>query len=504
MRRALLLAGAALALSVAGLTGCTSGSSNDPAASVTPVPGDDPALAQYYNQPLDWKPCGEPSVCATIKVPLDYSKPDGKQIELSLLKTPSTGDASQGSLLVNPGGPGVSGKDYARNADAYFTPDIMKNFDVVGWDPRGVGDSTAIKCISDSDLDTLIAADGTPDNPAEVARLRSLARGFVSGCVKESGGLLAHVGTADSARDMDIIRSVLGEEQLDYFGASYGTLLGATYADQFPNRVGRFVLDGAVDPTIGSEQLGKLQAQGFETAFNAFVEDCLKRTGCPVGPTVADARQQVSELLQKADASPLPTGTSRPLTEALATTGIFSALYSQQYGWPALRVGLQRALAGDGSVLLKLADIYTERNDDGTYQSNINEAFPAISCADEPTNQSVARIVKDSRTWQRVAPLFGESFAWGQYTCSIWPLPATHPKALHAQGSAPILVVGTTRDPATPYEWAVSLSKQLDNGVLLTRDGDGHTGYNSGNTCVDQTVDDYLVNGTVPPDGKTC
>jgi pimeloyl-ACP methyl ester carboxylesterase len=503
LTRRLIAAVAAASLTVAGLAGCTIGSQEAGSSSATPVPGDDAALAAYYDQPVDWQPCGAPAVCATINVPLDYRKPEGKQIELSLLKMPATGQ-SQGSLLVNPGGPGVSGKDYARNADAYFTDAVTSTYDIVGWDPRGVGDSTAVSCIDDAQLDTLIAADGTPDNPQEVNRLRSLARGFVAGCVKESGGLLAHLGTADSAQDMDVIRAVLGEDQLDYFGASYGTLLGATYADQFPDRVGRFVLDGAVDPKIDSEELGRLQAVGFETAFDAFVQDCLKRTGCPVGPTLAEARQQVTSLLQQADANPLPTGTSRALTESLATTGIFSALYSQQYGWPALRVGLQQALNGDGSVLLKLADIYTERNQDGTFASNINEAFPAISCADEPTDQSLARIARDSVTWQRSAPLFGESFAWGQYTCSIWPLPAKQPHALHAKGSAPILVIGTTRDPATPYEWAVSLAKQLDDAVLVTRDGDGHTGYNSGNACVDQTVDRYLVDGDVPSSNVTC
>jgi pimeloyl-ACP methyl ester carboxylesterase len=473
-----------------------------PSTSVA-VPGNDTSLKRFYDQPLDWSDCGDGAQCATIEVPLDYSRPDGKTIALALLKVPATGNA-QGSLLVNPGGPGVRGTEYARNADSYFTQPVRNSFDIVGWDPRGVGKSSAVDCLSNSELDQLIAADGTPDTPAEVRQLRQLSRNFVAGCVKASGGLLPHIGTVDSARDMDVIRAVLGQPKLDYFGASYGTLLGATYADLFPKRVGQFVLDGALDPSIDSQELGRLQAVGFETALDAFLSDCLQRTGCPVGPTVADARQQIADLFARADAAPLSTGTDRPLTEALATTGVFSALYSREYGWPALRVGLERALQGDGSVLLQLADIYTERNSDGTFASNVNEAFPAISCTDEPTNLSLPRIARDSVRWQRDAPLFGEPFAWGQYTCSIWPLPAKGPTKLTADGAPPILVIGTTRDPATPYAWAVALSKQLSSGVLLTRDGDGHTGYNAGNTCVDRTVEQFLVDDVVPPDGKRC
>jgi pimeloyl-ACP methyl ester carboxylesterase len=460
-------------------------------------------LARFYEQRPTWTDCGGGALCATIDVPLDYRDPSGKTIELALLKVPATGNA-QGSLLVNPGGPGVSGTEYARNADSYFTAPVRRAFDIVGWDPRGVGDSTAVDCISNSQLDQLIAADGTPDTPAEVKQLVQMSRSFVAGCEKNSGDLLPHIGTVDSARDMDVIRSVLGERTLDYFGASYGTLLGATYADLFPKRVGQFVLDGALDPSIDSQQLDRIQAVGFETALDAFLRDCIARSGCPVGPTVEDARTQIATLFAQADAQPLATGTDRPLTEALATTGVFSALYNRQYGWPALRIALQRALTGDGSVLLHLADLYTERNPDGTFASNVNEAFPAISCTDEPTNLTLKRIERDSVAWQRQAPLFGEPFAWGQYTCSIWPLPAKAPTPLTAKGAPPILVIGTTRDPATPYAWAVALAKQLDSGVLLTRNGDGHTGYNAGNSCIDTTVQLFLIDDVVPQDGKAC
>lgn len=491
------------AAALLGVVGC----STTPSPTNSPEPGATSAvprgLDRFYSQQLTWSDCGGGAECTTLTVPLDYRKPGGRTIDLAVLRVLATGDR-QGSLLVNPGGPGVPGTDYARNADAYFTEPVREAFDIVGWDPRGVGQSAPVDCISNAALDRLVAADGTPDNAQERTQLLRMVRNFVAGCQRNSGWELPYIGTDNSARDMDVLRSALGESQLDYFGASYGTLLGATYADQFPKRVGRLVLDGAVDPTLRSEQLGRLQAVGFERAFDAFVRDCVQREGCAVGPTLADARRQVAGLLAQADASPLSTGTSRPLTEALASTGLFSALYSQQYGWPALRLALQRALQGDGSVLLRLADLYTERQSDGTYASNLNEAFPSISCTDQPTDLRVSRIARDSRTWQRSAPLFGEGFAWGQYTCAIWPLDPKQPTSLDAKGAAPILVIGTTRDPATPYAWAVSLAGQLASGVLLTREGDGHTAYAAGNNCIDRSVEQYLVGGVVPDNGTRC
>jgi len=496
-----------VALALLALTGCTGGPASPSVratpTTVVPAPGDNAALTRFYQQHVTWHPCGGSDLCTRIRVPLNYREPQGRSISLALLEVPATGQA-QGSLLVNPGGPGVSGVDYARSAPTAFTAPVRDHFNIVGWDPRGVDRSAPVNCVGNAQLDKMIAADGTPDTNAQVRYLLQLQRSFVRGCEQHSGWLLPYIGTTNSARDMDIIRAVLGEPKLDYLGASYGTLLGATYANLFPQRVGRFVLDGALDPTIDSQQLGRLQAVGFENALTSFINDCIASSGCPVGPTLGDALQQVETLLAKADQTPLPTGTSRPLTEALATTGILAALYNKQYGWPALRQGLSEALADNGATLLKLADLYTERNPNGTFASNVNQAFPAISCTDEPTNLSVARIAHDSLTWQRSAPIFGESFAWGQYTCAIWPLPPKHPEALTAKGAPPILVIGTTRDPATPYEWAVALAHQLDSGVLLTRNGDGHTGYNVGNACVDSTVEQFLINDVVPPNGKTC
>jgi hypothetical protein len=265
------------------------------------------------------------------------------------------------------------------------------------------------------------------------------------------------------------------------------------------------VLDGAVDPSVSSQQLALGQLRGFERAVSAFIADCVTRDGCPIGPSVQTAEQQIIAFLADVDAAPLPTDSDRELTEAYATTGMIAAMYNQASGWPALRIALDQAFAGDGSVLLSLADSYSERNPDGTYASNVNAAFPAISCTDRPVSASVKQIKKLIPRFENISPIFGRGFAWAGSACANWPVKdGDFPQRLVAKGSDSILVVGTTRDPATPYEWSVGLARQLDSGVLLSRDGDGHTAYNSGNACIDAAIDGYLVNGVVPQNRTRC
>lgn len=506
-RAALVAVAAALALLATACSGDPTPATPDAvdSSAVESTKPDDAALRAFYDQTVDWSSCGD-FECGTIEVPLDYDDPAGRSIQLAVLRRPADSSRDRiGSLLVNPGGPGVSGKGYAENADFYFTPDVLDVYDIVGWDPRGVGDSTAVECLSDRQTDAFIAADGTPDSPSEVAQLRRMFRGFTSGCEQGSGRLLPHIGTFDSARDMDILRAVLGERQTNYFGASYGTELGATYAELFPERVGRFVLDGALDPKVSGTDLALGQLEGFQRAITAFVDDCIPRDGCPVGPTRDAALGQLEDLFAQSDAQPLSSDSGRPVTESLAQLGVVAAMYSQAQGWPTLRLALARAFDSDGTLLLALADSYSERNGDGTYASNVNEAFPAISCTDRPETLSVRQIRDLVPTFVSVSPLFGEWFAWAGAGCADWPVDqAPFPQRLRAKGADPIVVVGTTRDPATPYEWAVSLAEQLDSGVLLSRDGDGHTAYTSGNGCIDDTVDAYLIDGVVPKDGTTC
>ena len=462
-------------------------------------------LQSFYDQQVGWSSCGDQVECARIQVPLDYAKPSAGTVELALNKHLATGDR-QGALLFNPGGPGVSGLDYVRSADLVFTPPVVDAFDIVGFDPRGVGSSTAVHCLTPAQLDRLIASDPSPDTRAEELRALALAKGFAHGCERNSGSLLPHVGTVDAARDMDVIRAVLDEPKLDYLGASYGTFLGATYADLFPDRVGQMVLDGAIAPEVSGVQIGLQQAKGFEGALDSFLADCVTRSDCPVGPDAATARQQVTDLLDQTDAHPLPTASGRPLTQGLALLGVLYPLYDQRNGWPLLRAGLDQAINGhDGTALLAAADAYTRRQANGTYADNSNEAIVAINCLDRPVDASLAQLRRQAAAFAKQAPLFGAALAWSNATCTVWPDAGTDtPHKLHAKGSGPILVVGTTRDPATPYQWAVDLARQLDNGVLLTRDGDGHTGYNAGNACVNHAVEQYLINGVVPTDGTTC
>lgn len=507
MRRGALAVLVAAGLTVAACTGDPPPRTPDAAQSsaVETTKPDDVSLRRYYDQQAKWRDCGDDE-CTRIEVPLDYSHPEGRAIELGVLRRPAD-DAKHrvGTLLVNPGGPGVSGISYAENAEYYFTQDVLDAYDIVGWDPRGTASSTAVECLTDAETDQMLAADGSPDTPREVGELRRLNRSFTAGCMSGSGFLVPHVGTLNSARDIDVLRVVLGEKQADYFGASYGTLLGATYADLFPKRVGRFVLDGALDPTATGEEVALGQLGGFQRAITAFVDDCITIDGCVLGPTRQDGLDQIEALFEQTDREPLPSASGRAVTQSLTQYGVVAAMYSRSQGWPMLRLGLARAFDGDGTVLLALADSYSERNEDGTYASNVNEAFPAISCTDRPETWTVRQVRRALPTFREVSPLFGDWFAWAGTGCANWPVDdASFPRRLRATGAAPILVIGTTRDPATPYEWAVALARQLDSGVLLSRDGDGHTAYASGNDCIDGAVDAYLLAGEVPANGTRC
>jgi pimeloyl-ACP methyl ester carboxylesterase len=304
---------------------------------------------------------------------------------------------------------------------------------------------------------------------------------------------------------MDVLRSALGESKLTYFGASYGTELGATYAEYFADKVGRFVLDGAVDPTLDMVQVTKAQAQGFETALRSYIQHCLDQGGCFLGGSMDEALGPIQSLLDDLDQTPLPTQLGgRELTEGLANYGIGAALYSRE-AWTYLDEGLKDAFDGDGTILTLLSDAYARRNQDGTYAGNVLEAFPTITCLDHPANIPYDKVESYVPEMEKLSPTFGRIFAWGLTMCDPFTAKAAEPRRpLHAVGAAPIVVIGTTRDPATPYQEAVALADQLDSGVLVTRDGDGHTGYASGNDCIDGAVEDYLVDGKVPDDGLRC
>jgi pimeloyl-ACP methyl ester carboxylesterase len=472
--------------------------SSSPGGQVAP----EPALQSFYDQQLSWEPCGSGNDCASIQVPLDYDDPTAKTIELALLKNPADGDR-KGNLVVNPGGPGSPGTDYAKNADLAFGKPVREAFDIIGFDPRGTGSSAAVDCLTDEQLDDYLATDPDPDTPAEVQEFSGWTRRMGAACASRSGSLAAHVSTGEAARDMDVIRGVLGDDQLTYFGASYGTKLGATYAELFPDRAGRLVLDGAVDVSLTSREASLEQAAGFQTALTAYVDHCLADAPCFLGDDRQAALDRITAFLDQVDKQPLTVG-DRQLSVGNAFYGIVAPLYNKDYWDTFLTPGLKDAFKGDGTTLLMLSDFYASRGPNGTYQNNSSEAIFAINCLDDSWSLPLRKIPGQFAAFEKASPTFGRVFAWGLNGCSGSRVPEADPIKIDGSGAGPILVVGTTRDPATPYTWAQALAKQLESAVLLTREGDGHTGYNMGNDCVDETIEGYLIDGDVPSGDKDC
>lgn len=503
---------AAVTSAVLLLSGCSLLGSDAPdprpvgtAAAVPGDPADDAALSAFYRQDLEWADCSGGFRCTQLVVPVDYDDPAGETIALSVvdLPTAATGQDRLGSVVLNPGGPGASGVEYARAAANVTSDAVRAHFDVVGFDPRGVGASAPLRCLDDAQVDTYLTTDPTPDDPAEVAALSEQATLLGRGCAA-AGELAAHVDTASAARDMDVLRAALGDDKLNYLGKSYGTYLGALYAEQFPQRVGRFVLDGAIDPALTSEEVNAGQAAGFEVALRAYVADCLQQDACPLTGSVDDGVQQVRDWLDSLDAAPLPTGTDRPLVQGLGYFALAYPLYSRSF-WPTLTTALTAALRGDGSAMLTLADAYAARQPNGTYANNSATVISAVNCLDRDDAQPLAGLEATVAQFEAASPTFGGFLAWGGITCTNWPIPAVgSPHAVRAEGAGPILVVGTTRDPATPYAWARSLAAELASGRLLTYDGDGHTAYRTGSSCVDDAVDAYLVAGREPDPDADC
>ncbi|MFD1829152.1 alpha/beta hydrolase [Streptomyces desertarenae] len=530
-RRLLRTGGIAFATAALLLSGCSgqdgSGQESNPDASPTsprssgsraadtartlePLPRQVPAeLRPYYEQKLVWKECDVAGFqCTELRVPLDYGKPEkSEDLRLAVTRKKATGPGGRlGSLHVNPGGPGGSAVDYVQTAAGVGYPvPVRARYDIVGMDPRGVAGSEPVECLTNEEMDAYVRTDVTPDDQGEVEELAAAFEEFARSCEKREGRLLGHVSTVEAARDLDVLREALGDDRLTYVGASYGTFLGATYAGLFPHRVGRLVLDGAMDPSIGSRQLNLDQTAGFETAFKAFLKDCARREDCPLGSGgTGEAARRLGDLLEELDARPIGTGTPRRLTESLATTGVLNAMYTEYY-WPRLRSALAAARNGDGAELLALADEYYDRGADGSY-GNIMYANPAVNCLDLPAPykgpDEAEKAVADFR---EASPVFGRNFAWTALSCTYWQTPPTgEPRRIEAKGAGPILVIGTTRDPATPYRWAEGLAEQLSSGTLLTYDGDGHTAYVRGSDCVDSAVNDYLLRVRVPKDGTRC
>jgi pimeloyl-ACP methyl ester carboxylesterase len=505
------------------LVGCSSGSSNRVRSASTPSPAASSSarassyapsreearagLAGFYHQKLDWKTCqgGGGNQCARMRVPLDYAHPNGRTVSLALLKVTALHPSERiGTMVVNPGGPGASGVEWAASASSEYGTAIRDVYDIVGFDPRGVASSDPVECESAKQLDRLVGSDPDPDTAAERRASDRMLRAMGEGCLHRSGNLARHVSTEEVAKDLDILRAALGDARLTYFGASYGTAIGASYADQFPKRVGRMVLDGALDPTSSTVDVDLVQAHGFEVALRAYVGACVQKGGCFLGSTVDQGVRRVHDFLTGLESRPIDSSSGGKVTAGIAFYGVIYPLYSRST-WSILDKELHTGFSGDGTLLRLVADAYLHRNADGTYRDNSFEVFNVVSCLDDDEGVPSSQVPRYLPRFEKASPTFGKVFASSLTTCHVWPIHSGHkPHAVHATGSPPILVVGTTRDPATPLVWAQSLARQLPHGVLITRDGDGHTGYHQGSSCVDNTVEDYLVHGTVPSHDVRC
>ncbi|WP_168929374.1 alpha/beta hydrolase [Nocardioides sp. GY 10113] len=455
---------------------------------------------------IDWTPVTASIATATITVPVDYDDPGGGDMELALVRLMADPDSDR-FLFSNPGGPGGSGLDLAvalPDIAENVAPELIETYNLIGFDPRGVGKSSPLTCLDTAALDDVVASavPGTEEGEADAEEgLETLTEG----CAETNGEEASHVTTVEDAQDMEVIRQAIGAEELDYLGFSYGTFLGTTYAALFPDHVGRMVLDGALDPTQTPMESAQGQAQGFQTAFDAWAADCVDGGDCPVGSSVEDVTDAVQGLLAQVDADPLPTGDQeRPLTGSLAFFGIGEPLYTKS-DWPKLTAALGAALDGDGSKLLASADAYANRGRK-RYQSNqyvAQNMVNALDCQIAPEGE----VTEDEFTAE--SPVFGAHlYHAAAATADCRDLSISTDLAAPdytAPGAAPILVVGTSRDPATPLVNSENLADLLESGVLLTRDGDGHTAYlTGGNACIDRTVTAYLVDGTVPADGTQC
>ena len=492
------------------LSGCVSWFM-PPAANTTSTPtGEKVAaeLAPFYTQILSWSNCDGGMQCATAKAPLDWSDPGGDSIELALARQPATSSNRLGSLLVNPGGPGGSGVDFVKDSVDYATDKrLQSSFDIVGFDPRGVSRSTPVTCYTDpAELDAYLynIQPGTPGSDEWIAAANATTKSFGERCLTLTGPLLGNVDTPSAARDLDMLRAILGDKTLNYLGYSYGTLLGQVYAELFPGKTGRLVLDGAVDPASDDFEGTATQAQGFESALRAFLKDCNATADCPFSGSVDSSMTTIRALLDRLDASPIANKDGRQLGSSTMFTAIILPLYNAD-NWSALRQLFTSVFSGDASYAFQLADTYNGRAADGTYSNNQTEAFISINCLDAHGGGDVAQMRKEATELARLAPVFGPQMSWGGTGCPNWPVPAKRERSsIVAPGSADILVVGTTNDPATPYKWAKTVAATLENGHLITYRGEGHTAYNKSNSCVNDAVDNFLVDGTVPTSDPQC
>ncbi|GAA2430744.1 alpha/beta hydrolase [Actinomadura vinacea] len=472
-------------------------------------------LDRFYGQKPAFKPCdpklppGVPAVkaeCARLKVPLDYQKPEGKQAELALLRVPARGKDPIGSLVLNPGGPGFPGTDHAAlTAAVWAKSPITERFDLVGFDPRGVGASKpALDCYTDAERDRDAKLSSIPAGLDDWTEQQT--RRLVRQCAKRSGGkqVLAHVGTRDVARDMDVLRQALGDDKLSYAGTSYGTRLGAVYAEMFPKKVRALVLDGAMDPLAGTHERRVQQATGMQRSFERMAASCATKQDCPLGTDPDRATKVFQKLVRPLIDKPARTSDGRGLTFEQAVEGVTAAMYTEA-SRPVAIAGITELKAGKGDTLLKLRDTYHGRTAGGVYPDSL-EASMTINCLDEE-RQTPKQVISMNRAWFKAAPFSdpGRPIKQAHDGCEQWPVKPTlgYPYATDIKGLADTLTVSVTGDAITPHEGGIQLAKTL-GGSLLTVEGEQHGALVAGNACVNKTVATYLIDLKSPAEGARC
>ena len=459
---------------------------------------------------LSWGSCDAAAAqtagldCAVLEVPVDPEDPDGATTELALARVASTGtpDERIGSLVINPGGPGGSGIEFLASAAMVFPEDLTDHFDLVSFDPRGVGESSPVRCLDDDAKDRQLAGDLSPDTPEEIQRAIDDQAEFLAGCQANSPEMLRHMSTADVAADLDRIREAVGDDQLNYLGYSYGTEIGAAYATLFPENARALVLDGAVSTEASADEQTLTQVLGFERTYAAFVQACDEDPECPLGPDAAATIASTRAALEQSPATVQTRSGNRLLTVDLFDIGLATALYDTAL-WPTTTQAIADVRSSGGPVLLSLVDRQLGRQPDGSYD-NSSDAQSMVSCADAEERPTVEEGIATAQRIAGEAPTFGPALGWSSLSCIGWPLAANPMPELTGAGAPPILVIGTIGDPATPYEWAEQMAASLESGVLLTYEGDGHTAFLRGGECIETAVVDYLVDLDVPDEGTSC
>jgi pimeloyl-ACP methyl ester carboxylesterase len=435
---------------------------------------------------IEWSDCGG-AECAELEVPLDYADPDGETITLSVTRVPASGDRI-GALFVNPGGPGGTATDFAVTIATFLPPEISERFDIVGVDPRGLG-ASRIDC--GGDMEELYGVDYSIDSPEDTDALLAVSQDYVDGCEAAAGDVLSHLGTDNVARDIDAVRAAMGDEQLNYLGYSYGTAIGQSLAELFPDRIRAMIIDGVVDLGPTGVESAVSQAAGFEVALQAYADDCDADSSCPIGP---DAIAAIEDLQAQVEEAPIPAS-PRDLGPGELSTGLALPLYSEDL-WPQLSDAVASALDGDGTAMVTLADEYIGVADFDVYF--------AVNCLDFEWPEVPEELLADGKAAAAESPHFAEAIVNDYVRCAMWPVEEVPLTAVTGAGAPPILVVSTTNDPATPYEAGVRTAERLESGVLLTYEGDGHTVVGNGVACVDDAAAAYLVDLEVPEDGLTC